>query len=91
MTRTEYEAEVRQPGPFESERPWIPYLWRKRDSAESIYVGFGPEEDADPEEYVYVATVGAADAEMWPELRIGQKVAYMEIEGVVEECSVPRL
>jgi hypothetical protein len=90
MTRAEYEAEVDRPGPFEGARPWLPYFCERRSSAAVVYVGFVPEEEADPEEYVYVATVGAADAEMWPELRIGQKVAYMVLETAVVECSVPR-
>jgi hypothetical protein len=87
-TREEYEAEVRRPGPFEGENPWVAYFYEK-GTDNRFYYGPPGEEKEDAEEYVYIATVTAADAEMWPELAVGERIAWMEVDDGICGCSVP--
>lgn len=76
--RGDYEQAVSQPGKFEGEQPYIPYLW------ESVMNGFGFDENEDGSVSVEVAVL---DEQRFPELRGKQSIRMREREdGFVVEC-----
>jgi len=83
-SRAAYEEQVRGPGKFGGEQPYVPYFYdRSLD-------GGADEEASYPEGggWVGIMEVQAEDRRMFPELRGKKKVAFYErSDGIVEEVS----
>jgi len=73
-SRSEYEAQTKHPGKFESEQPWVPYFWERAldgGSDETVEV-YG--------EQVDLFTVTTEDHAIFPELAVGQRIALRETD-----------
>jgi hypothetical protein len=68
QSRSDYEAEVRRPGKFEGEAPWVPYFW------DALLDGMADEDDGE----VAWFTVTDEDRELFPELAGVERVGICE-------------
>lgn len=66
--RAKYEEQVRHPGKFEGENPWVPYFWEQ-------YLDGGADDD---DGRVLTFRVSADDVRLFPELARRKRVRLME-------------
>ena len=73
-SRADYEADVKRPGKFEGEAPWVPYFYN------AYMDGFGDYVDEETQEF----DVEAQDIAIFPELKGNSKVTlYFDSQGFV--------
>lgn len=81
-SRADYEEQVKGPGKFGGEEPYVPYFY------DVMTHGFVEDEASWPDGggWVGLFVVSEEDQKLFPELTLGQKIAiYERSDGLVEE------